>query len=226
MWIGNDVHIELSQGSSAAARLWSKVMTRVMDGREVGEYPEQPDNVVKASVSGMSDYFIKGTKPSYVTTGKTKATICKDSGYLATPWCPHTKEKTYNTLNGDESDAVSGSAPKYYCNLHNSKPGKYPIDPDKKLNKDFDPKDPDGSKKKKKEEEEKKKKEAEEQTDPAPTPDPVVPTPTPEPTPTPTPDPATSSAAVSLRFGSLGLGAADPGMDGLDEWLRTVFGYA
>jgi penicillin-binding protein 1A len=207
MWIGNDVHIELSQGSAAAARLWSKVMTRVMDGRSIGEYPEQPDNVIKSSVSGMTDYFIKGTKPAYVSTGKKTVKICEDSGFLATPWCPHTTSKSFSTLNG------GAGAPKYYCNLHNSKPGKYPIDPDKKLNKDFDPKDPDGSKAKKKaeeekkaaEEEKKKKEEEEKKEEEKPTPDP--------------PPPTASGAAVSLSFGSL-----NPGSAGFDivEWLRNV----
>jgi penicillin-binding protein 1A len=177
LWLGNDVNIELSQGSAAASRLWSKIMTQVMDGEEVGEYPEMPDNVVKASVSGMSDYFIKGTKPDRITTGSDSVKICKDSGYLATPWCPHTEKKTFTSVNGGPDDK-----PKYYCNMHNIKPKKYPIDPDKKLNKDFDPDDPDGKKAKAKAKAEKEQKEAEEE--------PVVdPEPTPEPD--PVPDPAT-----------------------------------
>ncbi|MDR3225311.1 MAG: transglycosylase domain-containing protein [Clostridiales Family XIII bacterium] len=185
VWLGNDVNIELDEGSSAAARLWSRIMTKVMDGRALGEYPEAPDNVVKASVSGMSDYFIKGTKPSYISTAKKTVKICEDSGFLATPWCPHTESKSYSSLNGGDDNASSGSPPKYYCNLHNTKPGKYPIDPDKKINKEFDPKDPDGSKKKKEEEEkmmkeeEEKKEEVEENPEPEPEPDSPPPPPTP-----------------------------------------------
>jgi penicillin-binding protein 1A len=194
VWIGNDVNLELSDGSSSAARLWSKIMSQVMDGREVGEYPAMPDNVIKGSVSGMSDYFIKGTKPSYLSMGSSKVKICKASGYLATPWCPDTEEKTFSSVNGGDS---KDKKPKYYCNMHNADPEKYPIDPKKKL-KDFDPDDPDGKKKKKEEKEEKKKKEQEKkkkeeenQPDPTPTPDPApVPDPAPTPDPAVTPDPA------------------------------------
>jgi membrane peptidoglycan carboxypeptidase len=199
VWIGNDVHIELSEGSSSAARMWSRIMTRVMDGRKVGEYPKMPDNVIKGSVSGMSDYFIKGTKPNKVTTGRTTATICEDSGYLATPWCPHTEKESFNTLNGGSS--VSGSKPKYYCNLHNIKPGKYPIDPDKKLDKDFDPDGSDDDDKEKEKDKGKDKDKPKPKPDPEPTPEPKpTPTPTPpEPTPPTPPDsvPPVSGAAIS-----------------------------
>ncbi|MDR0518678.1 MAG: transglycosylase domain-containing protein [Clostridiales Family XIII bacterium] len=196
VWIGNDVNLELSSGGGAVV-LWGKIMRRVMEGREVGEYPEMPDNVVKASVSGMTDYFIKGTKPNFISTGSKSVKICSDSGYLATPWCPHTSSKSFSTVNGGNSSG----APKYYCNMHNTKPGKYPIDPDKKLNKNFDPDDPDGSKKKeedkKKKEEDKKK--TEEEATPEPSTEPETPettTPTPE-TPADTGTPAAGAASVS-----------------------------
>jgi penicillin-binding protein 1A len=212
VWIGNDVHIELSEGSSSAARMWSKIMTRVMDGREAGEYPEMPENVEEGRVNGLTDYFIEGTKPGSVTTGRTTATICKDSGYLATPWCPHTEKKTFSSLNGGSS--AYGSKPRYYCNLHNDKPGKYPISPKKEINKEFDPDDPDGSEKKKEEEKKKKEKEkekakekekkenAEERQKESSKPDPSteLPDPTPEPPPelpdpAPAPDPALEQPA-------------------------------
>jgi hypothetical protein len=171
-------------------------MTRVMDDRDVGEYPEMPDNVVESRVNGMTDYFIEGTKPAYVASGRTEVEICSDSGYRATPWCPNTKDKSYSS---------NGGAPRYYCNIHNSKPGKYPIDPNKKINKNFDPDDPDGSKKK---EEDKKKKEEKKETQPKTTPDPEPPaqtpdpTPDPEPTPPPTQDPSTSGGAATLSVSS------------------------
>jgi hypothetical protein len=126
----------------------------------------------------MSDYFIKGTKPSKITTGQKKVEICEDTGYLATPWCPHTEKKSVVSVNGGESKDM----PEYYCNKHNIKPKKYPIDPKKKLNKNFDPDDPDGSKKKKEEkekkkqeEEEKKKQEEEQQAQETPDPEPEPP---------------------------------------------------
>ncbi|MDR1043141.1 MAG: transglycosylase domain-containing protein [Clostridiales Family XIII bacterium] len=198
VWLGNDVNIELSQGSTAAARLWSKIMTQVMDGRDVGEYPEKPDDVIQARVSGMTDYFIDGTKPAYISSGSSSAEVCSDSGYLATPWCPDTENKSYSHVNGESS-----KKPKYYCNLHNTNPGKYPIDPDKKLKKGFDPDDPDGKKAKKekekaKEKEEKEKeKEQEPEQDDTGTTEPVTEPPATETPPTETPAaPTTSSAAI------------------------------
>jgi penicillin-binding protein 1A len=198
VWLGNDVNIELSQGSTAAARLWSKIMTQVMDGRDVGEYPEKPDDVIQAKVSGMTDYFIDGTKPEYISSGSSSAEVCSASGYLATPWCPDTEKKSYSHVNGESS-----KKPRYYCNLHNTNPGKYPIDPDKKLKKDFDPDDPDGKKAKKEEEkakekEEKKKEQEQEQEQPqddTTTPDPATDPPVTPETPTTEPPAQTVSGA-------------------------------
>jgi penicillin-binding protein 1A len=250
VWIGNDVNIELDEGSASAARLWSKIMKQVMDGREVGEYPEMPDNVIKSSVSGLSDYFIKGTKPSSISTGSSTVEICEDCGYLATPWCPNIKKESFVSVNG----GTSKDKPKYYCYMHNAKPKKYPIDPKKKL-KDFDPDDPDGSKKKEKEKEEKeekkkqeqeKKKEEQEQKkeeqekkpdptpDPAPTPDPVSP---PDTTPPPTTEPPTappvSGAAVqalkvATHIGQAYQAPADYTADALDAAYGADYsaGYA
>lgn len=58
LWIGNDVNIELSEGSLAAARLWSKIMIRVLDGLPVSTFQSAPPNVVYSS----GEYFIAGTQ--------------------------------------------------------------------------------------------------------------------------------------------------------------------
>ncbi len=59
LWIGNDVNIELSKGSSAAASLWSKVMKRVCSGYEYGSFRSRPSNVY---VGSDGEYYINGTK--------------------------------------------------------------------------------------------------------------------------------------------------------------------
>lgn len=59
LWIGNDVNIELSKGSSAAASLWSKVMKRVCSGYEYGSFRSRPSNVY---VGSDGEYYITGTK--------------------------------------------------------------------------------------------------------------------------------------------------------------------
>jgi penicillin-binding protein 1A len=58
LWIGNDLNIELSEGSMSAARLWGKIMEQVLSGAEEGSFLPMPDNVVRAS----GEYFIKGTE--------------------------------------------------------------------------------------------------------------------------------------------------------------------
>lgn len=57
VWIGNDINIELTQGSAAAARLWRTIMSQVCAGLPYGQYPSKPDNV--ETVNG--EYYIKGT---------------------------------------------------------------------------------------------------------------------------------------------------------------------
>ncbi|MBK5246531.1 MAG: hypothetical protein JJE49_04585, partial [Peptostreptococcaceae bacterium] len=56
LWIGNDLNMELSQGSSAATRLWSTIMNQVCEGLPTGTY-EMPDNVE----TKYGEYYITGT---------------------------------------------------------------------------------------------------------------------------------------------------------------------
>ncbi|MDR3365020.1 MAG: transglycosylase domain-containing protein [Clostridiales Family XIII bacterium] len=133
VWLGNDVSIQMSQGSAAAAYLFSKMMARICEGEEPGEYPEMPANVEKGSVEGISDYFIIGTKPESLMYGDL---ICIDSGYLATPLCTNTERRRVRPLNGstagmtdEEIAAMAAGAPVWYCPLHNDDPGEYPVDP-------------------------------------------------------------------------------------------------
>ena len=67
VWIGNDVNIQLSEGSKAAAILWSRVMSNAIEGEDSGSFPEAPDNVSKQTISGLSDYYIDGTAPSSIS---------------------------------------------------------------------------------------------------------------------------------------------------------------
>jgi len=57
VWIGNDVNIELTQGSASAARLWRTIMSKVCAGLPYGQYPSKPSNV--ESVNG--EYYTEGT---------------------------------------------------------------------------------------------------------------------------------------------------------------------
>ena len=56
LWIGNDLNVELSQGSNAATRLWSTIMSQVCEGLPTGTY-DMPDNVEKK----YGEYYILDT---------------------------------------------------------------------------------------------------------------------------------------------------------------------
>ena len=122
LWIGNDVNIQLSSMSGYAAALWGRIMNQVPNCKK-GSYKSIPSDVTRVN----GEYYITGTYSavSYRNTTKT-ATICTDTGYLATPSCPNTEKKTYDTSKGE-------NPPKYYCYKHNSDPDKYPISPDKTI---------------------------------------------------------------------------------------------
>lgn len=146
-WIGNDVNIELSQGSAAAAKLWSKVMSQVCAGIPTGSYKSQPENVISVAIdtkSGLlptaestydyrgtvrNEYFISGTQPTEYDNVHTYVLVCNDSGYLATPSCSNTSWKfgvkrpyLVNPAVGD----IDYEVPHYYCPYHNPDPSKYP----------------------------------------------------------------------------------------------------
>ena len=131
VWIGNDTSIRMSQGSAAAAYLFSNMMTRICEGEDPGEFPEAPDNVERGYVDGISDYFIIGTKPGKLTYGDL---ICLDSGFLATPLCPSTERRVLRPLNGttaaltEEEIAEGYQSPIWYCPFHNDDPVEYPVD--------------------------------------------------------------------------------------------------
>jgi penicillin-binding protein 1A len=175
VWIGNDVSISMNGGSGIAVRLWKKIVAEATKGVKHGSFPTQPSNVVRATVSGISDLYIRGTVPENLAYGNEEVEICSDSGYLATPWCKNTESKKYNSLNGSGGDE-SSLPPEFYCWMHNINVGLYPISPEEKLDKDFDPNPP------------KPEPKPEPKPKPEPTPEPE-PEPVPEPEPIPVPEP-------------------------------------
>jgi penicillin-binding protein 1A len=161
LWIGNDINLELSQGSVAAARLWSKVMKQVHVGLPAGSFP-QPDNVVSATIDTMSgllpselsaldprgtvrsEYFVSGTVPTATDNMHVAVTVCNDSGYLATPYCYNTASKvmirrpegSVLSYGGFTVADIEYEAPYYFCNRHNYDTAAYPIDPNVQLQTD------------------------------------------------------------------------------------------
>ncbi len=99
VWIGNDVNIELSQGSSAAASLWSKVMRQIAPKGETTRFPSQPSDVY---MSG-GEYYVKGTSrtgPAVSGLDEEPEVLYDETGkaYIIDP---DTGEKIYVTVDPD-----------------------------------------------------------------------------------------------------------------------------
>lgn len=158
LWIGNDINLELSQGSVSAARLWSKIMKQVHKDLPKASFPKG-EGVVSATIdikSGKlpselseldprgtvrSEYFSRGTVPTEIDDIHVWASVCGDTGYLATPYCSNAVEKimtqrpegwVYTYKNVTVGD-IEYEVPLYFCHHHNPDITLYPIDPDKSL---------------------------------------------------------------------------------------------
>ncbi|MDD3168507.1 MAG: transglycosylase domain-containing protein [Eubacteriales bacterium] len=158
VWIGNDVNVELSQGSVSAAKIWSKIMKRVHEGVAQGSFASAPGNVISVAIDTKSgrlpselsaldprgtvrnEYFIKGTEPTTTDNVHVAVEVCSDSNYLATPYCPNPSSRVFvkRPYAVDPSVAdYSYEQPSYYCNLHNPNVVQYPIDPNVTLDPGF-----------------------------------------------------------------------------------------
>lgn len=148
LWIGNDVNIELSQGSSAATKVWSKVMKQIHKDLPKASFGSPPANVVSVAIDTKSgklpsnlssldprgtvknEFFIKNTVPTEKDDMHIEVEVCSETGLRATPWCPNKVTKV--GIDGSKrASANVGDAeynvPTYYCNQHNLDVGTYPI---------------------------------------------------------------------------------------------------
>jgi len=136
VWLGCDLKVPMSQNSAASAALFSKIMARIYEGRDPGEFEPQPEGVITATVDGLTDYFVEGTVPDKLDKGTEEVDVCTESGFLATPWCPSHELRKFSTLNAQSTEGA-GLAPEYYCNLHNLDTAQFPPDPAVPVNSDF-----------------------------------------------------------------------------------------
>lgn len=137
LWIGVDQNCNGVDMSETAAVLWGKIMNQI-DGAKEGSYKSAPSNVIYTG----GEYFISGTQGGVgsIKDLEEEVTICTETGYLATPDCPHTKKVGY--LDWGNEDSEEGEMPKYYCYKHNADPEKYPISPKEKYVPYVKPEDP------------------------------------------------------------------------------------
>ena len=100
LWIGADKNHQLSSGSDAAARLWSRIMSQI-PGVTDGEYSSMPSNVVLVN----GEYYTRGTEQYYSyydsTAPKKKSSSKKSSS-----------KKSSSSGSGSSSGSSSGSASK------------------------------------------------------------------------------------------------------------------
>ena len=124
--------------------IFANIMKEIHSGLEKSTF-KQPDGIVSARVcrtSGMlasdkctdtyTEYFVKGTIPEYCE-GHEKLTICKETGKIATEFCPETEEKTYakkpekeDTNLWKTSDNGQYDIPTETCDVHTKKQIKIP----------------------------------------------------------------------------------------------------
>ncbi|MGP1569884.1 MAG: transglycosylase domain-containing protein [Eubacteriales bacterium] len=146
VWIGNDVNLELNQGSLAAAKLWGRIMTKVCAPIKSASYHPAPANIISVSVDSKSgqlptklssldprgtvhsEYFVKGTQPKASDTLHQSVTICVESGFLSTPSCYATRSITgtkrpYTPYMGVGD--IEYEVPHFYCPIHNPNPAQY-----------------------------------------------------------------------------------------------------
>ncbi|NLK72986.1 MAG: PBP1A family penicillin-binding protein [Clostridiales bacterium] len=158
LWIGNDLDIELSQGSAVSANLWSKIMKEVHKNLPAKDF-EKPENIITVtvdSVSGklptdlsyldprgtvVSEYFIPGTEPTEYDDIHALANIDIFTNRLATPLCPPQlieqrvfTQRPYPLVQMDDPNELPADyiyeMPRYYCPLHNPSYYMYPTDID------------------------------------------------------------------------------------------------
>lgn len=110
VWIGNDYNIKLSNGSGAAARLWSAVMKQVHEGLPAKSF-EQPDTVTRSG----GDYCVTG-RDEPGSSGGSSYTICAETGLLAVAGCP-------NVTTARES--VFAPKPTHSCSVHSKESGAW-----------------------------------------------------------------------------------------------------
>ena len=144
VWGGCDNNQQLSAGNGGTSfhkDIWRKIMTRVHEGMSDPGFAV-PDSVETAEICRKSgklaipgvcsadprgnavytEYFAKGTVPTEVCDHHTRATVCSDSGMLATEYCPHRTTGVFMTIPAGETTVTDDSryALPGSCTVHGS----------------------------------------------------------------------------------------------------------
>ncbi|MBF8983965.1 PBP1A family penicillin-binding protein [Lutibacter sp. B2] len=149
VWVGNDIQIKLSQGSSVSAKLWKTVMADVHKNLPPKKFVK-PSGIISVSVDTVSgklpttfssrdprgstvrsEYFIKGTAPTKYDDVHVEVEVDTTTNKLATPFCPATlvEKRVFTKRPIPYSPSKNGGivpkdyiyeAPSTFCDLHTS----------------------------------------------------------------------------------------------------------
>lgn len=141
-WYGYDnTETQSVFGGNVASKIWVDIMRRIHSGKESAKF-EKPETVQEVTVcltSGLKAksgcgrtatmYFSPDNMPE-TCTGHSNATICTETGNIATEYCPETEERYYAGIPEAEqkgreqklwtTSAISGytNPPSAKCNVH------------------------------------------------------------------------------------------------------------
>lgn len=143
-WYGYDVEEEVKiYGTNPAGRIWSAVMKSLHTDKKNSRF-EKPSGIVYASVcsktglratkkcsSTYQEVFVEGTVPEYCDESGNSVDICKESGKVATEYCPETTTEYYSYTLPKERlklwktyGSTGGKAPTELCTIHNENTAK------------------------------------------------------------------------------------------------------
>lgn len=111
-WVGNNNNDQMAvvaSGVSGASPIWRRAMLFALEGKEPNDFVA-PSNVIKVTVDRLtgglpyddketrSEWFVKGTEPTSVSTWYKRLEICKEDGKIANSACKDADETTTKTF--------------------------------------------------------------------------------------------------------------------------------
>ncbi len=155
-WIGNDIQIQLNQGSKVSAKLWKTIMTKIHKDLPPKKF-DKPKNIISVKIDTKSgklptslsykdprgtvqnEYFIKGTEPKEHDHVHVLVEVDTTTNKLPTPFCPSSLigKKVFVKRPVPYSPSRNGNmlprdyiyeAPTTRCTLHSPFSNEMPID--------------------------------------------------------------------------------------------------
>ncbi len=147
VWVGNTEHVAMrnADGSRVAAPMWREVMDYLHSGLPVEQFVRPADvvNVTVDATSGklptefspsrIDEVFVAGTEPTETDDIHQGYSICRESGLIATPYCPADLVDirvftTYPSSGQDWArDQGIAQPPREHCNIHGPNLGSQPV---------------------------------------------------------------------------------------------------